>query len=108
QGVQPERSDTKQIIDRCGMLETYAEVDKALADLGGETSRFRMSEEKAFIEGLGQTMASSLFYASTATEPEKFDGFSPRFNSTTGEFGPNIIDAGGEGSDNTSVWLVVG
>jgi len=32
QGVQPTKSTTAQITDDCGMLEAYAEVDKALAD----------------------------------------------------------------------------
>jgi len=32
-GVQPSKSTTAQVIDTCGMLEAYAEVDKALADL---------------------------------------------------------------------------
>src|SRR4051812_15408369 len=32
-GVQPTKSTTLQVTDNCGMLEAYAQVDKALADL---------------------------------------------------------------------------
>ena len=40
-GVQPSKSTTVQITDTAGMLEAYAEVDKALADLNGNTASFR-------------------------------------------------------------------
>ena len=43
------------------MLETYAEVDKSLADLNGNTAEFRLSEDRAFIEAMNQAMAQMLF-----------------------------------------------
>jgi hypothetical protein len=106
-GVQPTKSTTRQITDNIAMLEAYAEVDKALADLNGNTIAFRMSEEKAHIEGMMQRMATTLFYGSEIITPESFTGFTPRFNLLSAENGQNIIDAGGTGSDNTSIWLVV-
>ncbi len=106
-GVQPTKSNTAQVTDTCGMLEAYAEVDKALADLNGNTAEFRLTEDSAHIEGMSQEMASSLFYASEATAPEKFTGFAPRFNSLSAQNADNIVNAAGAGSDNTSIWLVV-
>jgi hypothetical protein len=106
-GVQPEKSRTVQVKDSLGMLETYAEVDKALADLNGNAAAWRMSEDRAFIEGLNQTMATTLFYGDTGTDPEKFTGLSARYADTTADNGRNIIKAGGVGADNTSVWLIV-
>lgn len=108
-GVQPTKSTTSQITDACGMLETYSEIDKALADLNGNSSEFRLSEDKAFLEGLSQQLAQTLFYGNTATSPEKFMGLAPRFNTASGTaaISQNVIDAGGTGADNTSVWLVV-
>ena len=105
-GVQPSKSTTVQITDTAGMLEAYAEVDKALADLNGNTASFRLSEDRAFLESMNQTMANTLFYGDTGTDPEKFMGLSARYNSTTAESGDNIIVGGGSGSDNTSIWLV--
>ena len=106
-GVQPEKSRTVQVKDSMGMLETYAEVDKALADLNGNSAAWRASEDRAFIEGLNQTMASTLFYGDSSQDPEKFTGLAPRYNSLAAENAMNIIDAGGTGSDNASIWLVV-
>lgn len=106
-GVQPSKSTTAQVTDSAGMLEAYAEVDKALADLNGNAAAFRLSEDRAFIEAMSQEMAQTLFYGNEGTEPEAFTGFAPRFNVLSAQNGDNIIDATGTGSDNTSIWLVV-
>jgi hypothetical protein len=107
-GVQPTKSTNVKIVDTCGMLENYAEVDKALADLNGNTAAFRLSENRPILEGFNQEIASTLFYGNEDTEPEAFTGLAPRFNTTVAvENGQNIIKAGGTGGDNTSIWLVV-
>jgi hypothetical protein len=106
QGVQPSKSTTKQVDDACGMLEAYAEIDKALADLNGNSSAFRLSEDAAFIEAMNQEMATTLFYGDNTASPEKFMGLSARFSDMSAENGGQIIDAGGSGSDNTSIWVI--
>jgi len=103
-GVQPSKSKTKQVDDTCGMLEAYAEVDRDLADLNGEDTSFRLSEDRAFIEAMNQEMANTLIYGDTDVNPERFLGLSPRYGYLDS---PNVIDAGGSGSECTSIWLVV-
>lgn len=105
-GVQPSKSRAAQITDNCGMLEAYGEVDKALADLNGNTAAFRLSEEMAFIQAMNDEMAQTLFYGNEGTEPEAFTGLSPRFNSLSAENADNIIVGGGSGTDNASIWLI--
>lgn len=108
-GVQPTKSTTAQVTDSCGMLEAYAEIDKALADLNGNTAAFRLSEDAAHIESMSQEMASTLFYGNEGTEPEAFTGLAPRFNSKSAENADNIVDGGSASgqTDNTSIWLCV-
>lgn len=106
-GVQPTKSTTAQVTDNTGMLEAYAEIDKALADLNGNTAAFRMSEDKAFIEGMSQEVSDTLFYGNEGTEPEAFTGLSPRFNSLSAENADNIIVGGSSDTDNASIWLIV-
>lgn len=106
-GVQPTKGRSLQVTDSCGMLEAYAEVDKALADLSGNASSFRLLEDRAHIEGIAQELADTLFFGNETTEPEAFTGLAPRFNSTTAANGENVILGGGSGSDNTSIWLIV-
>lgn len=106
-GVQPSKSRTKQVTDNTGMLEAYAEVDKALADLEGNTSAFRISEDMAFLESMNQEIQQTILYGNEGTEPEAFTGLSPRYNLLSASNGENIIDAAGTGTDNASIWLVV-
>jgi hypothetical protein len=105
-GVPNMKSTTAQVRDTCGMLEGYAECDKTLADMSGNQKEFRLSEAAAIMEGMSQQMAQTLFYGNTASNPERFLGLAPRFNSLSAASGANIIDWGGTGTTNTSVWLV--
>lgn len=105
-GVQPEKSTTVQVRDGTGMLETYSEVDKALVEISDDGPAFLLSESKAFLEGMNQTQATTIIYGDSSVFPERFTGLAPRFNLKSAENGQNIIDAGGTGSDNTSVWIV--
>jgi len=107
-GVPQSKSRTMQVTDTCGMLEAYAEIDKDLADLNGNTAEFRLSEDRAFLQAMNIEMASTLFYGDTNKYPERFLGLTPRYSSLkpSVESSANVIDAGGVGSDNTSIWLV--
>lgn len=106
-GVQPTKATTVQVTDSCGMLEAYAEVDKALADLNGNTAAFRLSQDLPHIEGINQELAQTLFYGD-ASSPEEFVGLSARFNDKTAQNGENILTSAStpDGTDNSSIWLV--
>lgn len=108
-GVPQSKSTTVQVDDTVGMLEAYSEIDRDLLALNGNSAAFRLSEDVAFVESMRQTFNSTLFYGNTATDPERFLGFGPRFNDI-GVSAPanaeNILDGGGTGSDNTSIWLI--
>ena len=112
-GVQPTKSETIQVTDTIGMMEAYAEVDKQLADLNGNTAAFRMSEDMAHIEGMNQEFTKTLFYGDEGTDVEEFTGFRARFNDKNADVGTNILsgaDFGGnavDGNDNASLYLIV-
>lgn len=107
-GVLPTKSHTAQITDTVGNLEAYAEVDKDLADLNGNTDAWRLSEDKAHIEGMNVELAQTLFYGNDLLEEAEFTGFSARFNSASAASADNIVRQQGlEGNDNSSIWLVV-
>jgi hypothetical protein len=106
-GVVKSKSTTAQVSDATGMLEAMSDIDKALADLNGNTAEFRMGEDRAFIESMNQSMQDSVINGSTAINPERFTGLGPRFNAISGaNNGANVIDAGGTSTTNTSMWLV--
>jgi len=109
-GVPKAKSTTAQVVDTCGMLEVYSEIDKDIVDLNGNSGAFRLSEDLAFLEGMNQQMAQTLFYGNTAVNPERFLGLAPRYSTVstaTAQTAANVIDMGGTGSTNTSMWIVV-
>lgn len=109
QGVQPTKSTTAQIIDTVGNLEGYSVIDKDLADLNGNTSDFRMSEDQPFFEGMTQQMAGAVMYSNALATPSQIMGLSPRYSSvstSTAQTANNVIDMGGTGSTNTSIWVM--
>jgi len=106
-GVAPEKSTTKQVDDQCGILEAYSKLDVDVASLNGNEAAFRASEDNAFIAGLNSTVATALFYGNQKLNPEQMHGLSPRYGAlTSGEYDDQIINGGGSGSDNTSVWII--
>ena len=108
QGIPNSKSQTAQVDEACGILEARSEVDKDLAMLNGNTAQFRLSEDVAFLEAMNQTQAATMFYGNPAIEPKSFLGLAARYSALTGSNNSqNVISAGGSGSDNTSVYLVV-
>lgn len=108
QGVQPTKSTTAQVRDATGMIEAWSEIDEKLVRMTQDSAGLRLSEAQAFLEGLNQGVATSMFYGDQATSPAKFTGLAPRFNKLANSgSGAQIVDAGGTGSDNTSIWFVV-
>ncbi|MCG7948032.1 MAG: hypothetical protein N0C84_16955 [Candidatus Thiodiazotropha taylori] len=107
QGIPQSKSQRAQVEDTTGFCEALSTVDKRLLDLAGANrGRIRLSEAAAFLEALNQEMASKIFYGNLNAQPETFMGLAPRFNDLSAQNGNQIIDAGGTGSDNTSIWMV--
>ncbi|WP_288080821.1 major capsid protein [Pseudomonas sp.] len=107
QGIPTSKSTTAQVDEACGMLEAYSEVDKDLAELNGNTSQFRLSEDTAFLEAMNQTQAQTMFYGNPGTDPKQYLGLASRYSSLSAGNSQNILSAGGVGTDNTSIYLVV-
>jgi hypothetical protein len=83
-------------------MESWGEVDVALAELNGNAASFRMQENAGHLEAMNQEFLQTLFYGNSGTAPEEFTGLATRYSS----LGQNCISAGGSGSDNSSIWLV--
>ncbi len=109
QGVSSSKGEYTQITDTTGMLEVYSQVDKSLADLENDTQQFRINEAQAFLESMNNTVQHNIFYGSKATNPAGFDGLSVRYNKISTDpasIGYRVVDAGGTGKTNTSIWFV--
>jgi len=109
-GVTPGKSTTVQVTESVGRLEAYAEVDDRLVQLAKDKAGFRLTEEKAQIEAFNQEMVRALFYENVTTNPERFTGLAPRYNTrntSTAANAENVIHGGSADTDNASIWLLV-
>lgn len=107
-GVVPTKSTTGQINDACSILENRNEVDVNVANLNGNAAAYRAKLDMGMIQGFGEALAEHLIYGNSADNPAEFNGFASRYFSfgTTYATSNYMIDAGGTGSDNTSIWLI--
>lgn len=108
-GVPSTKGTRQQVKDTTGFLESASEVETRLVDViegsMGKAS-IRFEEAQGHMEALSQEMAKAIFYHDTNVDPEKPMGFAPRFNLLSAENGSHIIDGGGTGSVNTSIWMI--
>jgi len=106
QGIPNSKGKTAQVEDTTGFVEGLSTIDKRLLALSTNEGAVRLSEAKSYLEAMSNEVASKLIYGNTASDPEEFMGFAPRFNDKSASNGNQIIDAGGVGADNTSIWFV--
>lgn len=108
EGIPQSKSKTQQVTETTGFAEKLCSVDTRLLDLAGPNeAAVRAQESEADIEAMAQELVSALFYHNTATNPRLPKGLAPRFGvKATSGAGNQIIDAGGESSDNMSIWFV--
>jgi hypothetical protein len=108
-GIPYAKSTTAKARVSVGSLEDYSQIDRMLAEDSGDIDKFRESEDVAFLEGMSQTMAQTTFYGNTALTPAEFMGLAPFYNTVStasAQNAVNVIDAGGTGNSNTSLWLI--
>lgn len=107
QGVNRSKSRVAQIDEGVAWFEGQSDIDRQAAMMSGNPDNYRLTEATAFYEALGQAQAQTMFYGNAAASPQEYTGLAPRYNSLSGSTKDQIIDGGGTGTDNSSIWLVV-
>lgn len=105
-GVASTKSTTAQVTETMAQLADRSHVDVDLASRNGDVAGTRLNEARPHFEGMSQEMISTFLYGNSSSAPEEFLGLAPRFSSKSAANGANIVDAGGVGSVNTSIWLI--
>lgn len=103
--ITPTKSTTRQVTDTTGMLENMSDIDERLYNITKDAAKLRLQEALGILEGFAQTIETTFFYGDTGTSPLQFLGLAPRMSSTSAENGGNVINGGGTGSDNTSIFF---
>lgn len=106
EGVAESKSRYGHTRDATARLEGWSTIDEWELENAEDPALVRMQEAEGYMESISQEGESAIFYASNLTDPEKPHGLAPRYNSTTTGFSDNVIDAGGTGSDNASIWAI--
>ncbi len=106
QGTPITKATHAQLTETVGMLSSRAQVDQRLAELNGNVMDYRFKQARPFVNAMGNQFAQTWIYGNYSTSPEQYNGLSVRFNSLSAGTGANIIDAGGTGTDNTSIWII--
>lgn len=107
EGIPQSKSGSQQVDDTTGFVEALSSVDKRLLDLAKDKQKLRASEGRPFIEAMAQELVTAMFYHNSDTNARHPKGLGARFGTlATSGAGNQIVDAGGSGSDNTSIWFV--
>ena len=108
EGIPQSKSSTQQVTETTGFVEKLCSIDTRLLDLHKDNEQaIRAQESEADIEAMAQELITAMFYHNPATNARLPKGLGARFGSlATSGAGNQIVDAGGTGSDNTSIWLV--
>lgn len=106
-GMKQSKSSKQSVEDTTGFIEGLSTVDERLLELAGKNKgAIRLQEAESFLQSISNTIAQKIFYGSTVGSPEEFMGLAPRFNDPSAQNGKQIIDGGGLGADNASIWMV--
>ena len=107
-GISQSKSAKQTVDDTTGFVEGLSSVDKRQLDLyADKRTPIRAAEARSFQEAMAQELVTAMFYHNSATDPKKPKGLAARYGTkATSGAGNQIVDAGGTGSDNTSIWFV--
>jgi hypothetical protein len=109
QGTPYSKSEKQKVKDATGFIELNAGCDdRLLKDFAAEdAASVREAEAEPTLEAIAQMAQQAIIYGNIASNPLGIQGLAPRYSSLTGG-GPSdyIINGGGAGADNTSIWFV--
>ena len=109
QGTPGSKSEYAQFDEAMSLCDAWSEVDCKVANLEADRGRFRFLEALGFIEAMSQKFATTFFYGDSSQNPTQFMGMSARYstvNPATAANAQNVLDGGGTGGVNTSMWLL--
>lgn len=106
QGINVTKTTAMAVKEQLAMMEDLSSVDAALADKSGNAQNYRASERVGKMQAGTNWLERNFFYGSPALSPDTFMGIAPRYSSKSAQSASQFIDAGGTGTDNTSIFLI--
>jgi hypothetical protein len=104
QGIAQSKGNYTEVKDTTGFVEGLSSVDERLLNLKpAEAAKLRLVEGQGFLESIAQTVDSAIWYSDVKVNGKQFHGLAPRYNALSNA---NVVNGGGTGSDNASIWFV--
>ncbi len=109
-GWNPSVGTLQQARETIGQLKARFQAPEDVMRLQPNPAKYRMQQERAYIEAMGQEFANTLVNGSTtAGPPEEFDGLLARYNTLSTDDATLVKNNGassGGGSSLTSIWFI--
>jgi hypothetical protein len=110
QPIPASKSTTEERTYGAAHFESKSQIDRMVAARGGRDriAYNRWNQATGHLQAMAQEHADLLLYGSPDDDTRKVPGLSDIFStlSTSVETSKQIVDFGGVGNDNTSIWLV--
>jgi hypothetical protein len=104
-GTDVGKSMVTMVKDPVAMMEARSVIDAKLLQIHqSQAKAYRETEARAFMEAMRQELAVAVFYGDIKGNPDGIHGLDPRYAYKNA---PNVVDAGGGGSECASMWGVV-
>ena len=96
----------QQARETIGQLKARYQAPQDVMRLQPNPAKYRMQQERAYIEAMGQEFANTLVAGTTVGPPEEFDGLAARYTSLGTTDSAYVANKGAaSGSTNTSIWF---
>jgi hypothetical protein len=110
QAIAPSKSGIEERTFSASHFESRSQMDAKVAERGGKdrVALNRWNQAMGHIQGMANEHGSLLIYGSPAAEGNKEPGLADIYYTVTpanSETARNVVDGGGTGSDNTSIWM---
>jgi hypothetical protein len=108
EGILPSKGKKQTVTFGTSRQRALAEIDSDLLDLDNNKAIALMDASVEHIMGMGQDWEDEVLYG-TGANPERIIGLAPTFDHLSAsetDIGFNVIDGGGVGADNTSIWFI--
>jgi hypothetical protein len=111
QGLAPQKTGIQEATFTAAHFESRSQIDKAVAERGGKekVKMNRWNQAQGHLQGMANEHSTLMIYGSPAGEGNKTQGLADVYytvNTATSETAKQVVDAGGTGSDNTSIFFV--
>jgi hypothetical protein len=106
EGVFPTRGSATIITETCSLMESTFIIDKELMDISPDKQIYRLEQAQNHLEAFMQKFSEELWYGNRSGDPRGLQGLSERYSTLAGPAGDQILDAGGTGNNNASIWII--